>query len=139
MKVFAYLCIRHKYDPGEYLFRQDEEDGQAFYFIEGQAELKRDDNGNTRSIRTYGAGDFVGGLTLLSKMRRLYSLTAIETSICLVLNREKFNKALEQFPEIMPRIFKAVANGIDSWEDRFLADVADQCGGCLEKLGVSLI
>jgi hypothetical protein len=39
----------------------------------------------------------------------------------------------------MPRIFKAVANGIDSWEDRFLADVADQCGGCLEKLGVSLI
>lgn len=139
LKVFAYLCTRQKYDPGEYLFRQDEEDGQAFYFIEGQAELKRDDAGNPRRIRSYAAGDFVGGLTLLSEMRRLYSLTAIEPSICLVLNREKFSKALEQFPEVMPRVFKAVANSIDHWEERFLTDVADQCGGCLEKLGVSLI
>ena len=139
LKVFAYLCRRQKYDPGEYLFRQDEEDGQAFYFIEGSAELQREDDGDTRRIRAYGAGDFVGGLTLLSKMRRLYSLTAVAPSLCLVLSREKFNKALEQFPEIMPRIFKAVASGIDNWEDRFLSDVADQCGGCLEKLGVSLI
>lgn len=139
LKVFAYLCIREKFDPGDYLFHQGEEDGQAFYFIEGRAELKREDGGQARSIRSYGAGDFVGGLTLLSDMRRLYSLAAIEPSICLVLNREKFNKALEQFPEIMPRIFKAVANSIDNWEDRFLADVADQCGGCLKKLGVSLI
>lgn len=139
LKVFAYLCIRQKFSPGEYLFQQDEEDGQAFYFIEGQAELRREDNGSSRKIRSYGTGDFVGGLTLLSKLRRLYSLAATEQTVCLILNREKFSKALEQFPEIMPRIFKAVANGIDSWEDRFLADVADQCGGCLEKLGVSLI
>lgn len=139
LKVFAYLCVREKFNPQEHLFRQDEEDGQAFYFIEGRAELERDNDGNSRTIRSYGTGDFVGGLTLLSKMRRLYSLTAVEPSICLVLSREKFSKALEQFPEIMPRILTAVANGIDRWEDRFLADIADKCGGCLEKLGVSLI
>ena len=139
LKVFAYLCIRETFDKGEYLFRQGDEDGQAFFFIEGRAELKRDDNGNTRMIRSYGDGDFVGGLTLLSDLRRLYSLEASERCVCLVLSREKFGRALEQFPEIMPRIFKAVANSIDDWEDRFLTDVADQCGGCVEKLGVSLI
>jgi CRP-like cAMP-binding protein len=139
LKVFAYLCTRQRFDTGERLFSQEEEDGQAFYFIEGQAKLEREDNGNARKIRSYKTGDFVGGLTLLSKLRRLYSLTATEPTICLVLTREKFSKALQQFPEIMPRVFKAVANGIDRWEDRFLNDVADQCGGCLEKLGVSLI
>jgi len=33
LKVFAYLCTRESFDPGEQLFRQGEEDGQAFYFI----------------------------------------------------------------------------------------------------------
>jgi len=139
LKVFAYLCTRESFDPGEQLFRQGEEDGQAFYFIAGRAELKREDNGNARSIRSYGTGDFVGGLTLLGEMRRLYSMTATDPCTCLVLDREKFSKALEQFPEIMPRIFKAVASSIDNWEDRFLTDAAIQCGGCLDKLGVSLI
>jgi len=139
LKVFAYLCNRERFKPGEYLFRQGEEDGQAFYFIAGAAKLERQDNGTTRTIRRFTAGDFVGGLTLLSDLRRLYSLVAEDESVCLVLSREKFSKALAQFPEIMPRIFKAVANSIDDWEDRFLADVGDQCGGCLKKLGVSLI
>jgi hypothetical protein len=39
----------------------------------------------------------------------------------------------------MPRIFKAVAKNIDSWEERFLADRADMCGECMVNLGVSLI
>jgi CRP-like cAMP-binding protein len=139
LKVFAYLCIRETFKPGEYLFRQGEEDGQAFFFIAGKAKLEREVNGSTRTIRTYAGGDFVGGLALLSDLRRLFSLVAEDESVCLVLSREKFSKALEQFPEIMPRIFKAVAGSIDNWEERFLADVADQCGNCLKKLGVSLI
>ncbi len=139
LKVFAYLCTRETFGPGEHLFQQGEEDGQAFYFIEGRADLKREDNGKTHRIRSFTAGDFVGGLTLLSETRRLFSLTAEDRCVCLVLSREKFNKALEQFPGIMPRIFKAVVSRIDDWESRFLADVADQCGGCLHRLGVSLI
>jgi hypothetical protein len=39
----------------------------------------------------------------------------------------------------MPRIFKAVAKRIDSWEERFLAARGDMCGECMVNLGVSLI
>jgi hypothetical protein len=46
---------------------------------------------------------------------------------------------LQQFPDIMPRIFKAVAKRIDSWEERFLAARGDMCGECMVNLGVSLI
>ena len=139
LKIFAYLCTREKFKQGEHLFRQDEDDGQAFYILEGQAKLVRADNGNTTEIRNYVAGEFLGGLTLLGETRRLFSLKSATDTTCLVLNRGKFTKTMEQFPNLLTRICNAVAQNIDTWEDRFLADRGDQCGECMSKLGVTLI
>jgi CRP/FNR family cyclic AMP-dependent transcriptional regulator len=138
LKIFAYLCTREKFKPGEYIFRQNEDDGRAFYIVSGKAKLEREDDGSVKEIRDCRPGEFLGGLTLMGEIRRLFSLKAAEETICLILAREKFSKAIEQFPNIMPRIFKAVAKNIDSWEERFLADRADLCGQCLANLGVSL-
>jgi len=139
LKLFAYLCTREKFKAGEYLFQQGEDDGQAFYIIEGKASLERQDNGKTAMIREYAAGDFVGGLTLLSDMHRIYLLKSVADTTCLILNREKFAKVMEQFPEAMPKVFKAVAQNINNWEERFLSNRGDQCGDCMGQLGVSLI
>lgn len=139
LKVFAYLCTREKFKPGEYLFRQGEEDDRAFYVIEGRLGLEYSKNGEAATIREFRAGEFIGSLTLLGEMGRLFSLRAMEETSCLVLNREKFTKALEQFPEVMPKIFKAVTHAIGHWEDRFLADRTDRCSACMSQLGVSLL
>jgi CRP-like cAMP-binding protein len=139
LKVFAYLCTRIKFKQGEYIFRQNEDDGRAFYIISGKASLERADNSTAKKIRDCGTGEFLGGLTLLGEVRRLFSLKAVQDTVCLILSRDKFSKAIEQFPDIMPRIFKAVAKNIDAWEERFLADRADLCGECMVNLGVSLI
>jgi CRP/FNR family cyclic AMP-dependent transcriptional regulator len=139
LKIFAYLCSREKFKQGEYLFRQNEDDGQAFYIISGKALLEREDSSSVKEIRECHSGEFIGGLTLLGEARRLFSLKAVVDTICLILVREKFSKTSEQFPDIMPRIFKAVAKNIDAWEERFLADRADLCGQCMSNLGVSLI
>ncbi len=139
LKIFAYLCTREVFREGEYLFRQDEDDGRAFYIIDGRARLERDDNGNKIEIRDFQTGEFLGGLTLLGETRRLFSLKSVTDTTCLVLNRGKFLKTMEQFPNLLARICNAVAKSIDTWEDRFLADRGDQCGDCLDKLGVTLI
>ena len=139
LKIFAYLCTREKFKQGERLFRQDEDDGQAFYIIEGQARLERTDNGTTTEIRDCKTGEFLGGLTLLGETRRLFSLKSVTDTTCLVLNRGKFLKTMEQFPNLLARICNAVAQSIDSWEDRFLSDRSAQCGECLSRLGVTLI
>jgi len=139
LKIFAYLCTREKFKQGEHLFRQDEDDGQAFYIIEGQARLERTDNGTTTEIRDCKTGEFLGGLTLLGETRRLFSLKSVTDTTCLVLNRGKFLKTMEQFPNLLARICNAVAQSIDSWEDRFLSDRSAQCGECLSRLGVTLI
>ncbi|MEJ2166369.1 MAG: cyclic nucleotide-binding domain-containing protein [Desulfobacterales bacterium] len=139
LKIFAYLCTREKFKPGENIFRQDEDDGQAFYIIEGKARLERRNNGETSEVRNCEPGEFLGGLTLLGDTGRLFTLKSVAETTCLVLNREKFSKTMEQFPGLMMKICKAVAQHIDTWEKRFLADQGDQCGGCMRRLGVTLI
>jgi CRP-like cAMP-binding protein len=139
LKVFAYLCTREKFKQDETIFSQDEDDGQAFYIINGQARLERRKNGDTNQVREYNTGEFIGGLTLLGQTKRLFSLIAVTETTCLVLNREKFSKTMEQFPSMLAKICNAVAKSIDLWEERFLTDRADQCGECLNKLGVTLI
>ena len=139
LKVFAYLCSREKFKQDEYIFSQDEDDGRAFYIINGQAQLERKDNGAATRVRDYTTGEFIGGLTLLGETKRLYSLKSTTDTTCLVLSREKFSKTMEQFPILLAKICNAVAKSIDIWEERFLSDRADQCGDCLDKLGVTLI
>ncbi len=139
LKIFAYLCTRETFREGEHIFSQDEDDGQAFYIIDGRARLERTDNGKTVDIRDCRTGEFIGGLTLLGETRRLFSLKSVTDTTCLVLNRGKFLKTMEQFPNLLTRICNAVAQSIDTWEDRFLADRGDQCGECISRLGVTLI
>jgi CRP-like cAMP-binding protein len=139
LKVFAYLCTREKFKSGEHLFRQGEDDGQAFYVIDGKAVLEYEEDGETQITREIGSGEFLGGLTLVGEMRRLFSLRASEDTTCLILSRDKFTKTLEQFNDLMPKIFKALVKGIDGWESRFLKDRTDKCGDCMDRLGVSLL
>ena len=122
LKVFAYLCSREKFKQDEYIFSQDEDDGRAFYIISGQAQLERLDNGETTRVREFKTGEFIGGLTLLGETKRLFSLRSATETTCLVLNREKFSKTMEQFPSLLVKIFNAVAKNIDTWEERFLTD-----------------
>ncbi|UCF92465.1 MAG: cyclic nucleotide-binding domain-containing protein [Desulfobacterales bacterium] len=139
LKVIAYLCAREKFKKGLALFNQNEDDGQAFLVIDGKARLEREDDGKMTVIRECHAGEFLGGLTLLGGRHRLFSLIAVEDTTCLIIHREKFTKAIKQFPDIMPKILKAVVDNISTWEERFLTERAEECGGCLEKLGVSLV
>jgi len=139
LKIFAYLCTREKFKQGEHIFQQQEDDGQAFYIVEGAARLERENKGETTVIRDCRSGEFLGGLTLLGETGRLFSLIAVADTTCLVLNREKFAKTMEQFPALMMKICKAVAQTIDNWEKRFLTDKGDECGQCMGHLGVTLI
>jgi CRP-like cAMP-binding protein len=139
LKVFAYLCTRERFKTGEPLFLQGDEDADAFCLIAGKAQIERTVKSGVQALHVFGPGEFIGGLTLLGETRRLYTLRALETTICLVLSREKFTKTLEQFPGQALRLFKAVADAISRWEEGFLEELSDECRKCIPRLGVSLI
>jgi CRP-like cAMP-binding protein len=140
VKVFAYLCRREVFKEGQFLFRQDEDDGRGYYIISGQAQLLRTDDGRERVLKTFFQGAFFGSLSLLSPMPRLYSLkVATENLVCLTMHRLKFTKAADQFPDIMPRIIRTVADRITLWEQQVLASAPQKQGPWPPHIGISLI
>ncbi|MEW6673651.1 MAG: Crp/Fnr family transcriptional regulator [Thermodesulfobacteriota bacterium] len=139
LKVLAYLCTRENFKSGEYLFHQKEDDGRAFYLISGQARMFHEEGGSTVIIRDFDKDTFIGSLALLGSFRRLFSLQALTDMTCLILERQKFAKVLEQFPAIMPRVLQAAAGSIYSWEKKFLAQMDEGCDKCRRKLGVSVV
>jgi len=139
LKVMAYLCTRENYKAGDYLFRQNDDDGQAFYIISGVANLLRGDGGQSVVLQEFNANAFLGGLSLLGNSRRLFSLQARTDMTCLILTRQKFSKTMEQFPGIVPRVLQALVDSISSWEKIFLPEVGEGCDTCRQKVGVSLL
>jgi len=139
LKVFAYLCTREFFPAQEYLYSEDDDDGQAFYILNGRLVLVHSGDEGVASIREYGPGEFIGGLSLLAPLRRIFALQAGQDTECLVLSREKFAKAIEQFPELIPRIFKSVADSIRDWDQQRLFELREK-GLSLEGLvGISAI
>jgi len=69
LKIFAYLCTREKFKQGEYIFRQNEDDGLAIYVVNGKARLEREDDGETAEVRDCEAGEFLGGVNLVGRNR----------------------------------------------------------------------
>ena len=139
LKVFAYLFTREKFKPGDHLINQGDNDGKAFYIISGAADIVREDEAGETTLGEFGEDEFLGGLALLGDMRRLFSVRAQTDLVCLVMTREKFTKAIEQFPELMPRVMEAMVARIRLWEKRLLLEHGGLCDQCRKKVGVSLI
>jgi CRP-like cAMP-binding protein len=139
LKLFAYLCNREIFKQGDALFSQDDDDGQAFFILTGKVQLLHRDETGEHVIRDYEQGTFLGGLALLGNMRRLFSMKALTDVTCLIMKRDKFTKAIGQFPDLMPKIFKAVVESVRVWEERFLVERSEACEACRHKIGVSLV
>lgn len=139
LKVLAYLGTHERFPAGDYLFRQDDDDGQSFYIISGKARVLYAAGDRQAELRDIAGGSFLGSLSLLGHARRLFTLQAMTEVTCLILTREKFTKALEQFPGMAPCILQALVNGIHSWEQHALAHVGEDCSNCRQSLGVSLL
>jgi CRP-like cAMP-binding protein len=139
LKVLAYLCVRETLKAGDYLFRQNDDDGRAFYIISGRARMIYPDEKKPVTVRDVDSGTFLGSLALLGEAPRLFSMQAIIDTTCLIMSREKFTKALEQFPDTTPRILKAVVESVHTWEKRFLAEIDVSSESCFQKIGVSLL
>ena len=138
-KLFAYLCSRESFNTGDVIFEQGEEDDRAFYLISGQARLSQQTETGENAVREILAGEFIGRMTLLGQIRRLFSLTATTRTVCLVITREKFSKALEKFPDLAPKFIAVVVKNIYRWEKHYLNKRTGDCDECLKMAGVSLV
>ena len=126
LKVIAFICDRETFRKDDLLFQQGDDDGQAFYIFSGTAELLREIDGQEKSVMEYSDGDFIGGLTLLGNQPRLFSMRATSDMVCIIVPREKFNVTIQQFPDVIPKLIKAVVERLNEWEERCLKSAGDE-------------
>lgn len=139
VKLFAYLCTRERFKTNQYLMQQDEDDGCAYYVIRGETLLTRSNQGHENQIRTFKAGMFFGSISLITRMPRLFSLKAADEVTCLVMTRAQFTKAAEQFPEIIPKLIRSIAERITMWEKKYIIEHAENLALHKDHIGISLI
>lgn len=138
LKVFAYLCTRETYKRGDIIFSQDDDDGRAYCILSGEAGLSRIHEGTDTLIRTCGENSFFGAFILAGEVKRLFSLTALSDTCCLVLTRENFHEVIDQFPGSRQNIVTGIIENTVLWEEKFLNEHL-ACTSCLKNVGVSLI
>lgn len=136
-KLVAYLCVRDSIRRGDNLFVQGDMDHRAYLIIEGRLEAYADELATDGPLASFKTGDFLGCLSLLGTRERLFTLQAVEDTTFLVLEQDKFRKALEQYPEITAKIMEAAASTVYFWEDSVLRERSS--GECAMRFGVSLL
>lgn len=139
VKLFAYLCTRESFKAGDFLFRQGDDDGCAYYTLQGEVELLRKEDDGEEMLRRYPETSFFGSLSLMGPMPRLFSLRAATDLNCLVLTREKFTKITEQFPEITPKIISIIVTRVLKWEKQVLKELEGKLSSCQHTIGISLL
>ena len=118
LKLLAFLSKRVSYGEGEFLFRQGDLDPHGYILISGVAEVMREYETHSLILARLQAGDFFGGLALLSNIRRLFSARAVENLDVLRIDRESFQKIMIQFPEMGIRVVDAMIQRITEFEEK---------------------
>jgi CRP-like cAMP-binding protein len=139
VKVLACLCSREKFQAGELIFAQGEVDEHAYLILEGEAEMLLRTENDQETLNSYIKGDFIGGFSLLSSVARLFSLKAKSDVFCLVLQRDRFQKTLDQFPDSAAEILRVMTFAVHQWEYRLLHGHGRLCMECKAGVGVTLL
>jgi CRP/FNR family transcriptional regulator, cyclic AMP receptor protein len=139
LKVLAYLCKRETIKEGEYLFRRGDADRQAYRIIEGTALLLLEQNGCEQPLRPLREEEFIGGLSLLSDMDRLFSAKAESKLTCLVVTGETIDKIVAQFPDVAVKMTEALIEAVHGWERKFVHEHLAHCAECRSFVGVTLL
>ncbi|NOX32251.1 MAG: Crp/Fnr family transcriptional regulator [Deltaproteobacteria bacterium] len=140
MKLFAFLCQRQFYQKGDFIFRQDDDDGCSYYILSGKVKLVLNAGGKEHSIREYGAESYFGALSLVTPMVKQFSLIAIQDTVCMVMSRKAFSKVVDQFPDIHVTIARSIGKRLLQAERKCIHEFELKERDELKNLlGISLI
>jgi CRP-like cAMP-binding protein len=140
LKLIAMLCKQIEMIEGDQLMVQGEDDGYAYYLVTGSLQIFHRQDDVDYPLKTLEPGQFIGGLALLGKTIRLFTVQANEKSTLLRLHRDNFQKVMEQFAGNMTRIAANLASELTGWEKDILnlTDRKELEGGN-QVLGISLL
>lgn len=88
-KQLAKELVTQIFQKGQNLMTEGEEGDQFFIIVDGKVDVKSNSGGHLAYLV---AGDYAGEQALLKSMRRNATLTAVQKTTCLVMNKRTFEK-----------------------------------------------
>jgi CRP-like cAMP-binding protein len=120
LKLMTMLCKKVEYIEGDLLMDQGEDDGTAYLLIAGKLESYHKREQVRYHVQSYEPGQFIGGIALLGKAIRFFTVEATEKSTVLRINRTGFQKVMQKFPDSMSKIAANLAEALSGWEQNQL-------------------
>jgi len=101
MKRLAEGARAHRYALGEPIVRQGEEGDSFFVITSGRVEVSASDETGARAVLAQlGGGDFFGEMSLLTGERRSATVTALEDTEMIVVDKANFAQVITANPSI---------------------------------------
>lgn len=95
---------------GKELTREGERGREFFVLIEGEAEVRK----GGRRVNTLGPGDFLGEISLVTKVPRTASVTTNGPTRALVISDRAFAQLLRESPDISKGVLEAMGERLAS-------------------------
>ena len=110
LKEVASIADEIDLPKGKNLTREGERGREFFVLIEGGAEVRKGE----RRVNTLGPGDFLGEISLITKVPRTATVTTSEPTRVLVITDRAFGQLLRDSPEISQGVLEAVGERLAS-------------------------
>lgn len=103
-----------EFSAGDVLFHEGET-GEEMYVIQaGVIQISKRVGTEVRPLATLGRGEFLGELAILNAKPRTATAVVLESSKCLVIDRETLETMVAKNPEIAMRLIKKLARRLDA-------------------------
>jgi CRP-like cAMP-binding protein len=101
--------VEQQFCAGEDIIRQDAPGDSLFIIDRGLVDVRVTGNGVHRSIAQLGPGQFFGEMSLMMGAPRQATVTAVQDTVCYVLDQSVFRGVLDSRPSVMEDISTILA------------------------------
>jgi len=107
-QLLATITHHRKLNTGETLYEEGQQDNNLYVIVSGKVAVGKDEGGRWVDIATLKEGAVAGEMSFVDGNPHTLTLKAVTPTEVLVLNRDDFEKLVEQSPMTCYHIMRAI-------------------------------
>lgn len=125
LKRLADFIQEKRVRAGEVIFREDELGEEMYFVLSGQVSVHQEVGGDRVSLKVVESGGYFGEMAIIDEQPRSASARTEEDTTLLVLHRNDFRNAVQDYPDIAFSVFKEFSRRLRHADDRIRSLVGE--------------
>ena len=102
------MITLRRFQPGEIIFRENDESGSAYIIEKGLVEVTREVEGQEVHLARLGEKEIFGEMSIIEERPRCATVKAIEETVVQEIPRSNFSQSLKSDPDVAMSLLKAL-------------------------------